>query len=206
MQICYNNSEIKLSGEILRGEKMQTIIIVSSIVVIILVMLIGIYNGPVELKNRVSNAWSQIDVQLKQRSDLIPNIVESVKGYSGYENNTLNEVIDARSRALNSTSREKKIKSEGELTKTISKLLMLVENYPDLKANENFLDLQDQLKKIENKISISRQFYNDTVLKYENKRQSFPTVLFAGMLGFKQADYFEISEEDREVPKVKFDM
>ena len=173
---------------------MITIIVVSTVLIIILVILIVTYNGLVELKNRVANSWSQIDVQLKQRSDLISKIAESIKGYSAYENNTFKEVLEARSKDLNSTSREEKIESEDELTKTISKLLMLVENYPDLKANDDFMELQDQLKKTEKNISISRRFYNDAVLKYENKRQSFPTVLFAGVLGFKQSDYFEMSE------------
>ncbi|MBN1375272.1 MAG: LemA family protein [Dehalococcoidia bacterium] len=182
-------------------------LIVLAIVIILVFIGIGIYNGLVGTRNQVKNAWSQIDVQLKRRHDLIPNLVETVKGYMEHERGTLEAVTSARNLAqsLSGAAPAERAKAEGELGSAISRLLAVVENYPTLKANENFLALQEELSSTENKISFSRQFYNDTVLKYNNMVQMFPSNIIAGMGNFKQEEFFEVkAAEEREAPKVSF--
>lgn len=179
-------------------------IIIVAIVVLILLYVIGTYNSLVSLRNKVKDQWSQIEVLLKRRADLIPNIVETVKGYAGHEKDTLEAVINARNKAVSATTPKEEMEASGELTGAISRLFALTEAYPDLKANENFMDLQSNLKDTEDKISFSRQFYNDTVLKYRNKLEKFPSNIVASIFGFKAAEFFEASESDKEVPKVKF--
>jgi len=175
------------------------------IIVIIGFYLVSIYNGLVKLRNQVKNAWSQIDVQLKRRHDLIPNLIETVKGYMKHERETLENITEARSRAMGADSVSDKAKAESELNGAMSKFFVVVENYPDLKANQNFLSLQEELTSTENKISFSRQNYNDQVLFYNNKIQMFPSNIVAGMFGFKEEVFFEIEEpKEREVPKVQF--
>ena len=185
-------------------------IIVAVIVVIFLLFLWGAYNGLVNARNLVKNAWAQIDVQLKRRYDLIPNLVETVKGYKNFERETLEAVTKARTAAQTvSTSGDIAARSaaEGELTGALSRLMVVVERYPDLKANQSFLDLQEQLTSTENKISFARQAYNDQVLQYNNKTQQFPSNVVAGMFNFKKEQEFlqaTEAEAERQAPKVSF--
>ncbi|MFC2066928.1 LemA family protein [Chloroflexota bacterium] len=186
---------------------MDTIYIIIGIVVILLIMTASMYNGLVRLRNRVKNAWAQIDVQLKRRHDLIPNLVETAKGYMKHERGTFEAVTKARNLAQKAvgTGVGAQSQAEGELSGALSRLLVVVENYPDLKANQNFLALQEELTSTENKISFSRQFYNDSVLRYNNKTQMFPSNIMAGMMGFKASEFFEVkAAEEREAPKVSF--
>ena len=181
--------------------------VVIGIVVILLIVMMATYNGLVRLRNQVKNAWAQIDVQLKRRYDLIPNLVETVKGYKDYERSTLEAVTNARNLAQAgvSASPAERARLEGELSGALSRLLAVVENYPDLKANQNFLALQEQLTSTENKISFSRQAYNDSVLKLNNKIQMFPSNVIANMTGFKTGELFEVkAPEEREPVQVKF--
>jgi len=183
-------------------------IIIGVIVIIIIIAFIAMYNGLVGLRNQVKNAWAQIDVQLKRRRDLIPNLVETVKGYMEHERGTLEAVTSARNiaQSLPAGANVADIsKAEGALSGALSRLLAVVENYPNLKANQNFLALQEELTSTENKISFSRQYYNDSVLGYNNKIQMFPSNIVAGMGGFKQSDFFEVTApEEREAVKVSF--
>jgi len=174
----------------------------------LLVAFIIIYNGLVRLRNQVKNAWAQIDVQLKRRYDLIPNLVETVKGYAKHERETLDSVTKARNLAQQLSAEGSvgaRSKAETELSSALSRLLAVVENYPDLKANQNFLALQEELTSTENKISFSRQFYNDSVLRLNNQTQMFPSNVVAGMTGFKAEEFFEVSvAAEKEAPKVSF--
>jgi LemA protein len=174
------------------------------VALIIGIPLIGIalYNRLVGLRNQVKNAWRQIDVQLKRRHDLIPNLVEVVKDYMSYEQETLEKVIQARSRAVSAGSPEEAIAAEGILTGALGKLFALMENYPDLKANENVSRLMEELSATENKISFSRQFYNDSVMALNNGVEVFPSNIVAGLFGFRQATYFEVAEAEAATPKV----
>ena len=158
----------------------------------------------VSLKANRENAFSDIDVQLKLRFDLVPNIVNTVKGYAKHEEGTLEAVIAARNKMVAAPSKEAEIEASGELTGALNRLFALTEAYPDLKANQNFLDLQNNLKDTEDKISYARQFYNDSVLKYQNKIEMFPTNLVAGIFGFKPEKFFEATEQEKENPKVQF--
>ena len=178
--------------------------VVLVIVVLIALFVISTYNGLVSLRNKVRDQFSQIDVQLKKRSDLIPNLVETVKGYAKHEEGTLEKVIQARNTYLTADSMDDKVKASNEITQAVSKLFALAESYPDLKANENFLDLQTQLKEIEDKISYARQFYNDSVLMYNNKIEMFPSNFVASMFGFKKENFFEATEEEKKNVEVKF--
>jgi LemA protein len=181
--------------------------IVLGIVVILLIFFVATYNGLIGLRNQLRNAWAQIDVQLKRRYDLIPNLVETVKGYKIHERETLEAVTKARNLAqsLSSTDVGARSKAEGELSSALSRLLAVAENYPDLKANQNFLALQEELTSTENKISFSRQYYNDSALRLNNKIQMFPSNVVAAMTGFKQGEFFEVKvAEEREAPKVSF--
>lgn len=180
------------------------IVILVVVVVLIITYFITTYNGLIKLRNMVKDQWSQIDVLLKRRADLIPNLVETVKGYTKHESETLEKVIAARNKAVGAKSQEDEIKANGELTGALNKLFALAESYPDLKANTNFIDLQNNLKETEDKISYARQFYNDAVLKYKNKLESFPSNIVAGIFGFKAESFFEAVESERENPQVKF--
>jgi LemA protein len=182
-------------------------IVILVIVIILVFICIGIYNGLVGARNQVKNAWAQIDVQLKRRHDLIPNLMETVKGYMEHERGTLEAVTNARTAAQSMANAgiADRAKAEGELGGALSRLFAVAESYPTLKANENFLALQEELASTENKISFSRQFYNDTVLKFNNMIQMFPSNIIAGMGGFKEGEFFEVkAAEEREVPKVSF--
>lgn len=175
------------------------------IVVVAVAMFVGAYNSLVQLRNRVKNAWSQIDVQLKRRHDLIPNLVETAKGYMTHERETLTAVTDARSRAMGAGSVADKGVAETQLTQALSRFMVVVENYPDLKANQNFLSLQEELTSTENKIGFARQSYSDAVNFYNNKIEMFPSNVVAGMFNFRPETFFEIEEPaQREAPKVSF--
>ncbi|MDD4052429.1 MAG: LemA family protein [candidate division Zixibacteria bacterium] len=175
------------------------------IIVVLVFIVIGMYNALIQLRNQVKNAWSQIDVQLKRRHDLIPNLVETAKGYMMHERQTLENITAARSRAMQAESVGDKAKAEGELSGVMSKFFLVVENYPDLKANQNFLALQEELTSTENKIAFSRQAYNDQVLFYNNKIQMFPSNIIAGMFSFQQSEFFQVEDKaERDVPKVSF--
>ena len=175
------------------------------VIAILVVLVAGAYNGLVSSRNKVKDQWSQIDVQLKKRADLIPNIVETVKGYAKHEKETLEDVIKARN-ALNTASTvEDEMKANNQITGALNKLFALSEAYPELKANENFMSLQKDLKDIEDKISYARQFYNDSVMTYNNKVQMFPTNIIANIFNFKESKFFEIENaKDKETPKVSF--
>jgi LemA protein len=182
-------------------------IIVGIIVILIIVALIATYNKLVRLRNQVKNAWAQIDVQLKRRHDLIPNLIETVKGYMKHERETLEAITKARNLAQQAASSGPgaRAKAETELSSALGRLLAVVENYPDLKANQNFLALQEELTSTENKLSFSRQYYNDSVLRYNNRTQMFPSNMIASMTGFKASEFFEVSVAgEREAPKVTF--
>lgn len=184
---------------------MSGALIFLAIIVVIGFVLVGMYNSLVQLRNRVKNAWSQIDVQLKRRHDLIPNLVETAKGYMTHERETLSAVTDARSRAMGAGTVHDKGAAEAQLSGAISRFMVTVESYPDLKANTNFLALQEELTSTENKISFARQAYNDAVLFFNNKIEMFPSNVIAGMFNFRPQEFFEIEEPtQREVPKVQF--
>jgi len=186
---------------------MIAVYIIVAIVVILIIVLASTYNSLVGLRNQVKNAWAQIDVQLKRRYDLIPNLVETVKGYMKHERQTLEAVTKARNLAqkLSDSGAAERGKVEGELSNALARLLAVAENYPDLKANQNFLALQEELTSTENKISFSRQFYNDSVLRFNNKTQMFPSNIVAGMFSFKTGEFFETAAPaEREAPKVSF--
>lgn len=174
------------------------------VVVALVVAVIGLFNRLVVLRNRVDNAWAQIDVQLRQRYDLIPNLVEIVKGYAAHESQTFEKVVQARSAAVNATGVEAQAQAENMLTGALKSLFALAEAYPDLKANTNFLDLQDKLAGIEQKIAYARQFYNDSVMSFNTAIQQFPANLLAGMFGFAPRDYFEIEPAVAEAPRIQF--
>ena len=181
--------------------------VVIGIVIVLAIIFIATYNKLVRLRNQVKNAWAQIDVQLKRRYDLIPNLVETVKGYAKHERETLEAVTQARNLAqqVASSGAAERAKAEGALGSALSRLLAVSEKYPDLKANQNFLALQEELTSTENKIGFSRQFYNDSVLKYNNQTQVFPSNIIASISGFKADEFFEVTaEEQREAPKVSF--
>lgn len=183
---------------------MIALIIVGVIVLLLIVFVIGSYNSLVNLRNKVKDQWSQIDVLLKRRNDLIPNLVETVKGYATHEKETLDEVISARNSAVSAKTPGEEIKSANMLTDALNHLFAVAENYPDLKANTNFLDLQNNLKETEDKIAYARQFYNDSVLVYKNKLEMFPSNIVASIFNFKPEEFFEATEEEKETPQVKF--
>jgi len=174
------------------------------IIGVIVLMLIFLYNGLVGKRNKVRNSWSQIDVQLKRRFDLIPNLVEIVKGYANHEKSTFEEVTSARTKYLSSNSPEDMMKANGELTQVLGKLFAVAEAYPDLKANTNFLELQGELSKTEDKISYARQFYNDVAMDYNNSVQMFPSSIVASMFNFKEEPFFNVDEAEKTAPQIKF--
>ncbi len=180
------------------------LIIILVVVVLIVLYVISTYNALVTLRNKVRDQWSQIDVVLKNRCDLIPNVVETVKGYAKHEKDTLEAVINARNKAVSATTKEDEMEANGEVTQALSRLFALTESYPDLKANENFINLQNKLDEVEEKIRFARQFYNDTVLTYRNKLEMFPSNIVANMFGFKPEAFFEATEEERKNVQVKF--
>jgi len=184
---------------------MLVLFVFLALIVVIAAFLIGMYNSLVRLRNRVKNAWSQIDVQLKRRHDLIPNLVETAKGYMKHERDTLENITKARSQAMGADSVGDKARAEGELSGAMSRFFLVVENYPDLKANQNFLALQEELTSTENKIAYSRQAYNDQVLFYNNKIQVFPSNIIAGMFSFNESEFFELEDKaERDTPRVDF--
>ena len=180
-----------------------------ALIVIVLIVLWGVsaYHGLVTLRNRVKNGWAQIDVQLKQRADLIPNLVETVNGYAAHESQVFTQVTQARASALQAAQSgdvAQRIQAENQLSRAIMNLQAVAEAYPQLQANQNFLDLQAQLKALEEKIAYARQFYNDVVQKYNTKIEVVPTNIIAGLFHFEQAAYFQVDEADRQAPQVKF--
>lgn len=179
-------------------------ILIALIIIIILLSLVFVYNGLVGARNKVKNAWSQIDVQLKRRADLIPNLVETVKGYASHEKGVFENVTKARAGLLNAETVKDNQKANNQLTEALKTLFAVAENYPDLKASTNFQDLQKQLSETEDKIAYSRQFYNDTVLMYNNKCQMFPSNIIANLFHFNESEFFEVGESERSVPQVKF--
>lgn len=183
---------------------MIALIVIGAIILFIISFLVTNYNALVVLRNKVRDQFSQIDVQLKKRADLIPNLVETVKGYTKHEKGTFEDVVKARNTYLTANTVEEKGKADKEMTAALNKLFALAESYPELKANENFLDLQAQLKEIEEKISYARQFYNDSVLAYNNKCEVVPSNIVASIFHFEKEKFFEASEEDRKNVKVEF--
>jgi LemA protein len=180
------------------------VIVLIVILVVIVAVLAGMYNSLVKRRNQVDNSWSQIEVQLKRRHDLIPNLVEAVKDYMSYEQETLTSVTQARAAAIDAGNNGPEAQAEAEnmLTGTLKTLFAVAENYPDLKANQNVMQLQEELTTTENKISFARQFYNDSVLTFNNKVQTFPSNLIAGMFNFTTRQFFEAPEAERAVPTV----
>ena len=180
-------------------------IIILVLLVIVVVYVILAYNGLIRARNQIENAWSQIDVQLKRRIDLIPNLIETVKAYAEHEKSTLDAVISARNAAMAapSTPHDQAV-ADQQVTGALRQLFALGEAYPDLKANQNFLALQEELSATEGRVAYARQFYNDSVLSYNNKLQAFPTVFIAKAMKFERREYFETDDASREVPKVQF--
>ncbi len=183
---------------------MEILFIVLIVAAVVAGWLILIYNGLVKMRNRVDEAWSDIDVQLKRRHNLIPNIVATVKGYAKHESSVLTQVTEARTQAMQATSVDEKIASENQLMGTLKSLFAVAEQYPELKANQNFLHLQQELSDTENKIQASRRFYNGNVRDFNAKIQSIPVNLVAGPFGFKLRAFFEASETEKALPKVEF--
>jgi LemA protein len=176
------------------------------IIVAIVAWVVLAYNRLVSLRNQVDNSWKQIDVQLKRRHDLIPNLIEAVKGYMQFERDTLTQVVEARAKAISAPDQASRMAAENQITTGLGRLLAVVENYPQLKADENVLKLQEELTTTENQIAFSRQAYNDVVLDLNTRIQTFPTNLIASNFGFKPAEYFKIAPEDQAVPKVDLSM
>jgi LemA protein len=179
----------------------------------LLIILVGIagwamlaYNGLVSLRNQVQNAWRQIDVQLRRRHDLIPNLVEAVKGYMQFERDTLTQVVEARAKAVSAPDQALRMAAENQITAGLGRLLAVMENYPQLKSDQNVLKLQEELTTTENQIAFSRQAYNDSVMQLNTRIESFPANLIASNFGFKQAEYFQGAPEDQAVPKVDLSM
>ena len=175
------------------------------LIAVVFLFAIGIYNRLINLRNRCDNAWAQVDVQLRRRYDLIPNLVETVKGYAKHEREVFQNVTEARAKAINAGTVKEQGEAENMLTGALKSLFAVVENYPELKANQNFLLLQEELAGTEGKIAYSRQFYNDSVMKFNVKQQVFPSNIVANMFNFKESEYFEIEEPEARAPvEVKF--
>ena len=181
------------------------LLVIAAGLLLVILYVIGTYNVFVGLRNQVDNAWSQIDVQLKRRHDLIPNLVETTKGYMQHERGTFEAVTNARAQAMGAKTVSEAAKAEGALGEALSKFMLVVENYPELKANQNFLALQEELASTENKIAFSRQAYNDQTMFFNNRIQMFPSNIVAGIFSFTKRDFFEVSAAaEREAPKVSF--
>ncbi len=178
--------------------------IIVAVVVLLVVVVAAMYNGLVRDRNRVDNAWSQVDVQLKRRYDLIPNLVETVKGYATHEQQTFERVTQARNAAQAAESPGEQAEAENFLTSALRQLFAVAEDYPELRASENFQGLQEELSETEDRIAVSRQIYNDTVLTYNNKVQQVPTNMVASMFGFDEREFFDAGDEAEEVPSVEF--
>ncbi len=179
--------------------------VVIAVLAVLTIFLIALYNGLVRKRIRCKNAWSQIDVQLKRRYDLIPNLVETVKGYAAHERETLENVIQARNQAVNAEGVQQQAEAENMLTGALRQLFALSESYPNLKANENFARLQEELSSTENRIAFARQHYNDSVAIYNTATEKFPNNMVANLFGFKKEDFFEMEDpQQREAPKVEF--
>jgi LemA protein len=183
--------------------------VLALIIILVIVVLVGLYavisyNGLVSLRNRIENAWAQIDVQLKRRYDLIPNLVETVKGYASHERETLDAVIEARNAGMNASGPHDQAEAENQITGALKSLFALSEAYPDLKANQNFAQLQEELTGTEGRIAYARQFYNDTVYRYNTKIQSFPSNVLANSFSFSEREYFEADDESRGPTQVQF--
>jgi len=183
---------------------MAVLLIVIAIVVLLVLISIVMYNGLIRRRNQVENAWSQIDVQLKRRHDLIPNLVETVKGYAAHEKGTLDAVVQARNAAMTASTPVAAAQAENQVTGALRQLFALSEAYPDLKANQNFLSLQEELSATEGRVAYARQFYNDSVLTYNTGIQKFPASIIAGRMGFRPREYFEAEEGSRDAPTVQF--
>ncbi|MBI4003860.1 MAG: LemA family protein [Candidatus Omnitrophica bacterium] len=184
---------------------MIVVLVIVAIALALVLWFFGAYNGLVRMRQEVKSAWSQIDVQLKRRHDLIPNLVEAVKGYMGHERQTLENVIKARQQAIDASALKDKIQAENFLTQTLRSLFAVSERYPDLKANQNVMQLQEELTSTENRISFARQFYNDQTMRLNTAIESVPTNLVAGMTGFAKSEFFEIEDTaHRAAPAVKF--
>ena len=185
---------------------MNTVIIIIAGVLIVLVLYgIGVYNKLVNAKNKVANQFSQVDIQLKRRADLIPNLVNTVKGYTNHENEIIDKVTEARTKLVNANSVEEKTTANDELTSSLNALMVVVENYPDLKSSDNFKQLSDELAGTENRISVARKDYNDAVNIFNTTIKRFPNNIVAGMFGFEKATYFKADEKSQEVPSVNFE-
>ena len=180
------------------------IIILLGVLAVIAFYVVSVYNGLVNARNKVRDQFSQIDVQLKRRFDLIPNLVETVKGYAKHESETLEKVIQARNNYASAKTDAEKVAAANEMSRGVMNIMALAESYPDLKANTNFVDLQNQLKEVDDKISYARQFYNDSVLMYNNKVEMIPSNIVASIFGFKKETFFEADEKERENVQVKF--
>ncbi len=184
---------------------MSVLLVLVIVVAVVLILAVGIYNGLIRLRNRSDNAWAQVDVQLRRRYDLIPNLVETVKGYAKHEREVFENVTEARSKAINAGTVKEQGEAENMLSGALKTLFAVAENYPDLKANQNFMMLQEELAGTESKIAYARQFYNDSVMKFNVKQQVFPSIIIARMFNFKEKEYFEIEEPAaREPVEVKF--
>ncbi len=183
---------------------MTGLIIVLIVLVLLVIWMIGVYNKLVQGRNKVKNAFAQIDTQLQRRFDLIPNLVETVKGYASHEKELLENVTASRSGYMNATTNAEKMAADNQLTSTLKSLFAVAENYPELKANENFSKLQDDLKGTEDKVAFSRQFYNDSVTMYNNSLQIFPNNIVAGMFNFKEEELFKTEDAAKAAPKVQF--
>jgi LemA protein len=184
---------------------MTGVLVLLIVFAVIVVFVVGIYNGLVNLRNRSENAWAQVDVQLRRRYDLIPNLVETVKGYAKHEKDTFQNVTEARSKAINAGTVKEQGDAENMLSGALKSLFAVVESYPDLKANQNFLMMQEELAGTEGKIAYARQFYNDSIMKFNTKQQVFPSNIIANMFNFQEKEYFEIEEAAAKEPvKVKF--
>jgi LemA protein len=183
---------------------MPVLLVLLGIVIVLVIIAVVLYNNLVSLRNRVDNAWSQIDVQLQRRNDLIPNLVETVKGYAAHERETFEAVVNARNASQSASSPHEQAEADNMLTGALRQLFAVAEAYPDLKANQNFLQLQEELTATEDKVSYARQFYNDTVNKFNTGIQKFPAVLIAGPAGFTEREFYEAEEGARAVPQVSF--
>jgi LemA protein len=178
--------------------------ILIGLIILIAIIVILMYNSFVSLQKKVENAWSQIEVQLNRRADLIPNLIETVKGYAKFEKKTLMQVTEARTKIINAQTPKESAKADNMLAGALKSVFAVSEAYPDLKANQNFLKLQEEFSSTENKIAYARQFYNDIVMKFNTAIHQFPGILFAGLFGFKEKEFFDAPEEKKEVVKADF--
>ena len=194
-----------MGGMALGGLVLIVLLVIGGLALLVIGWLVLTYNGLVRLRNGVRNAWAQIDVQLRRRYDLIPNLVETVKGYAAHEKETFENVVKARQAGIDASNVKEQGQAENMITGALRKLFALSEAYPDLKANQNFLALQEELASTENKIGFARQYYNDSVQTFNTRQQIFPANMVAKMMGFEPRDFFELEEaEMRDVPKVEF--